>query len=290
MIGWIIIILTLFLSAWLVYKYVVDQIHALERQSFKRKCMESYYPQNLYTLDNLSSSSGSSYDKSVASDLLRLALNVELSNCTNLGPLVIPPGFSATKINGIVEGTQRMLCYILKSTTTVIIIFTGTVFTDEWDEDMELGQVEIPGIQGYKTGVKSAQGFYDMYMSVQPQIKNYMSSVSSEQRVFITGHSLGGCLSTLCALDLSDYNPVVYTFSSPRVFNLQGAQLYDALVSRTYRVFNTEDFFTTIPFPVAFDVVSEHIGNGISFTSNLGSLAGNHTEAYALNFGLGAND
>lgn len=273
-----IVILIIVLILFLAYNFIIDKIKSLEIQSYKRKCLEKYFSLPLYpptvAIDR--------YDVVLAKYLLAMALNVELSNCSkDLGPLPPVFGFSAKEITGTVLGKERMLGYVYTSPKAIIIVFTGTVFVDEWTEDAEVSQVPIETLQGSQGSQKAHKGFYDMYSSLQSALKSHIAKVRDTQPIYITGHSLGGALSTLAAFDLNQYEPIVYTFASPRVFNIEGAQGYNNLITYTYRIHNTEDIFTSLPLPVIFGVDYEHVGNGgIPFTDNLGSMAANHTDAY----------
>jgi hypothetical protein len=84
------------------------------------------------------------------------------------------------------------------------------------------------------------------------------SNYSFEPGVFITGHSLGGALAILCALEFCrELLPVsgVYTFGQPRAGNAAFANLFDAtftpggsrLKDITFRVVNQNDIVPRTP-------------------------------------------
>ena len=268
------------LAFLIVYNLILNKIRYLEIQSYKRKCLDHYFPTPLtspmFATDR--------FDENLAKYLLTLSLNVELSNCSQkLGPLPNVPGFAKRELIGTVLGRKRMLGYVFASNKAIIIVFTGTVFVDEWTEDAEVTQVPISKLGGRTTGDKAHKGFYDMYCSIRDQLLDIVKEnhMENSQTVYITGHSLGGALATLAAYDLVNFVPRVYTFAAPRVFNITGAKRYDQIITYSYRVHNTEDIFTSLPLPVIFGVEYEHTGNGgIPFTNNLGSMAANHTDAY----------
>lgn len=265
------------ITCFVIYNLIVNRIRDLEISSYKRKCMEKYLPIPYSNLDTFTGG----YDHNTSKYLLSLALNVELSNCSkNLGALPSLNGYVAKELIGTVLGAKRMLGYIFTSAKSIIIVFTGTVFSDEWSEDAEISQVSLQSLGGYRDGDKAHKGFYNMYSSIRSQLLDILKTRES-QNVYITGHSLGGALSTLAGYDLANLQPIVYTFSSPRVFNISGADRYTNIVPYTYRIFNTEDIFTSLPLPVGFNIEYQHVGNGgISFTLNLGSMSENHTDAY----------
>lgn len=74
--------------------------------------------------------------------------------------------------------------------------------------------------------------------------------------MIVTGHSLGGALATLCALDLQfnffSAEPeriVLYSFGSPRVGNSAFRQSFNRRVSNSYRVVNGMDIVPAVPRP-----------------------------------------
>ena len=222
-------------------------------------------------------------NKDLGKYFMELSYNVEASNCINLGGLPpIPKGFeNRIQIKGIsYDGIVRPFAYIFTKPKIALIIFTGTVFVDEWIEDLDLSQTAPIALKGYKKGVLCHSGFYNIYSTLQKQIRDEVINLGSVS-IYISGHSLGGALATLCAYDLAYLKPKLFTYGSPRVFNTKGSQILNEEISEIQRVYNTEDIFTTVPLPLAFDENYEHVANGgLPFTMNLGSIPENHTDAY----------
>ncbi|NES82452.1 MAG: cyclic nucleotide-binding domain-containing protein [Moorea sp. SIO2B7] len=79
-------------------------------------------------------------------------------------------------------------------------------------------------------------------------------------QIYITGHSLGGTLANLCALNLrrelgnSKILTKVYTFGAPKLGNQPFADYYNQQIETglSYRVENRLDFVPTFPFPLPF--------------------------------------
>lgn len=96
-------------------------------------------------------------------------------------------------------------------------------------------------------------GFYNSYAPAHGQIKTHLDELrTQDQPIFITGHSLGGALSTMCAYRLVRANiPVqgVYTFASPRVGNDKWKSTYASkgLHGRTQRWCNKRDLVPRVP-------------------------------------------
>ena len=75
----------------------------------------------------------------------------------------------------------------------------------------------------------------------------------------ICGHSLGGSLATLLALDVAANSafttPAVYTFGSPRTGDSLFASTFDQVVTNSFRIANRVDIVPTLPPPVDYDHV-----------------------------------
>lgn len=229
------------------------------------------------------------YKNTIARALLEIDLAVTNSNCPNT-ILAVPPGFNYLQtIYGVNPITGSNVLYAVyfysKITQTTLISFTGTSFYSEWLEDLRFEQTKPLGINNideFNTMALVHTGFYKVYMSVKPQIHQLLNSNISKQ-VIISGHSLGGALSTLCSLDIYNNSPwtlIHYSFASPRVGNPSFVSTFNSIVTNSFRVANTEDIVPTLPPAIIESILYEHIANDICFTKNLGSLEKNHTEAY----------
>ncbi|XP_044967140.1 uncharacterized protein LOC123427213 isoform X1 [Hordeum vulgare subsp. vulgare] len=118
----------------------------------------------------------------------------------------------------------------------------------------------------FKQEVQVHSGFLSAYDSVRNRIMalvrhaiGYMDEEDAEAiprwHVYVTGHSLGGALATLLALELSSSQMAkngvifvtVYNFGSPRVGNRRFADVYNAKVKDSWRVVNHRDIIPTVP-------------------------------------------
>jgi triacylglycerol lipase len=124
---------------------------------------------------------------------------------------------------------------------------------------------------------------------------------NNDTKLFISGFSLGGAISTLVALDLykckiNDYvinNFVHNSFASPRVFNIIGANHFDSLNISSHRIYNDSDIVPSLPFPIMMSSIKSlmiqdfmHTGKSISFNDNIGNYYDNHTLSYLKYFKL----
>ena len=237
------------------------------------------------------------YEQNLAIALLDTSLNVTRSNCESVLPLKNPPGFDVQfRITGPdpFDGVERMFCYLFYSTTQrkTVITFTGTFFIDEWDNDFNFPLTEVDQLNNYQPGIQCHTGFYNIYLSIRQQLLRTWSQFRFLTDVlYITGHSLGGALSTICAFDFVGPSgnsqtqfpqiPIVhYSFASPRTGNVAFANKYNELMPTGLRVYNTSDFIPELPPSIFEGNIYEHVNQAIPFTLNLGTIARNHIQAY----------
>lgn len=148
----------------------------------------------------------------------------------------------------------------------VVIAIRGTEGTLEWIHDAEFLQVPCPFLVG---AGHTEDGFTAMYESLRtgaaansPSVVRALATLQyprSVSSMTICGHSLGGALATLLALDLAANtaftNPAVYTYGSPRTGDSLFASTFDQVVKNSYRVANRLDIVPTLPPPVDYDHV-----------------------------------
>ena len=238
-------------------------------------------------MGNLSNPVPDGYDQTTAAFLLTTDLNVTIANCSKFSDVFpAPPDFDVVvPLKQTFDGVERTIGYFFYSTKlkTMLISFTGTFFFDQWESDLNFLQVDPKRLNNYEKGIKIHEGFYNIYLAIRDQLLDEVKKYSSEaEQLVITGHSLGGALSTITTFDLAKNKskPVNYTFSSHRVVNIDFDNKYDSFDLNTQRVFNTSDVVPDLPPPVLQDSIYEHVGTNIPFTQNLGDLTKNHIDAY----------
>ena len=101
--------------------------------------------------------------------------------------------------------------------------------------------------------VKMHQGFINAYLSVRDEIHEHAEK-SETTRYRITGHSLGGAIAKLCAVDLQynfgkNISIEVYTFGAPRTGNKAFTESYNKRVPDTWRIINGWDAVAGLPAP-----------------------------------------
>lgn len=133
------------------------------------------------------------------------------------------------------------------------VIFRGSDKSIDWMNNIQMRQQVYP--YGDKdTDVRFHQGFMSAYFAVRDRLLPAVEKIDSPQ-IVITGHSLGGALATIAALDIQ-YNITskrsgqeisAYTFGAPRVGNKALAESYNRRVPDSFRYIYGWDIVTRVP-------------------------------------------
>ncbi|GKV35330.1 hypothetical protein SLEP1_g43618 [Rubroshorea leprosula] len=129
----------------------------------------------------------------------------------------------------------------------------------------------------FKQEVQVHGGFLSAYDSVRIRIISlvklaigYIDEIAEplhKWHVYVTGHSLGGALATLLALELSSsqlakrqlISITMYNFGSPRVGNKRFVEVYNEKVKDSWRVVNHRDIIPTVPRLMGYCHVAQPI-------------------------------
>jgi hypothetical protein len=153
--------------------------------------------------------------------------------------------------------------YIGNRGSVAEIVFRGTTNTENWILNLDYDHVSpytnLPGSFVHK-------GFYTDYTSLQGPVKSALSALMTKvniTQIYVTGHSLGGALATLCAYDIAQTSKVpvgIYTFGSPRVGNQVFSDAFVKLIPNSIRVTNMKDPVPHLPpLPFNFHHVSQEV-------------------------------
>jgi predicted lipase len=151
----------------------------------------------------------------------------------------------------------------------VVIAIRGTEGIMEWVQDAKFGMVPCPFLPG---AGNTEDGFTVMYSSLRtgtsaasPSVVNALNGlafpipINASTSVTICGHSLGGSVVTLLALDVAANtkfnNPTVYSYASPRAGDQTFTNTYNHMVPNTYRIANRMDLVPKLPMPPLYDHV-----------------------------------
>lgn len=271
-----------FILVKLIVKRYLQQVENALKIDMHKICEETYNPKAI--------TASTSYDKANAYSFNEFC-NTTSSWAECQTPIVLIPNFSLVKTFQLVDpvDSQKLNSSIMiysQSQNIVVISFAGTVFLNEWIDDLDFKDQKQPSFVPDNFGILVERDQCLMYESMRDDILTSLSSVSNPTTlVYCIGHSLGGVLASLCFLDIQSNKPelksVLYSFGSPRNGNIVFADLISK-TNRAYRVVNTEDIIPTLPLPVMKNntVFYEHYGSMIAFTLNLKDLGKNHTIAY----------
>jgi hypothetical protein len=167
------------------------------------------------------------------------------------------------------EVSVGLICQENK-TGDVAIAIRGTEGWLEWIHDADFLQVPCPFLAG---AGHTEDGFTAMYESLRtgatpgsPTVVNALAKLPLSQpagSVTICGHSLGGALATLLALDVAANTaftePAVYSYGSPRTGDSLFAATFDQVVKNSWRVANRVDIVPALPPPLDY----EHVLNPV---------------------------
>lgn len=305
---WVIVavLLTIFILLAIAYGVVLDARNAIIRE-FTKSVNE--YCANVspieYTGVLAPPAQLGEYEKTVAQNLINANVAVSQSSCSNI-MLILPPPFTAfQRIVGIdpASGQPLMFAYIFWANESPsgpigLISFTGTVTLSQWEDDFNFQLVPATNLYGVAPGseIMVHGGFYAIYQAIRPQLWSWVDSHPNIRNLFVSGHSLGGALSTICAFDFAGsgrFNTTTnvsvlptlihQSFAAPRSGNIEYATTFNSLVPTSLRINNTEDVIPQLPPSAWQGNLYLQTNTNIPFTVNLGTLAANHTAAYVTN-------
>ncbi|QGQ45486.1 lipase family protein [Metabacillus sediminilitoris] len=167
-------------------------------------------------------------------------------------PLVLPKGYSLRytirALAGVEEPEEEVFGFIAESQDKIIVAFRGTRTFKDNESDQDLYQVPYPFV--INAG-KTHRGFTCIYQSTRNDLIRELNKLSTTKKLFVAGHSLGGALAVLAALDFAVNtrfkNPFVYTYGSPRVADPDFASRFNQTVKNSVRIYNVHDIIPTLP-------------------------------------------
>ncbi|OLP16648.1 lipase [Leptolyngbya sp. 'hensonii'] len=170
----------------------------------------------------------------------------------------------------ISQASTDTQCAILPRGTDLILVFRGSESSVDWKTDFDTRQdraefdkqvirQEIasqrdkvyPYAGSSSSGALMHRGFVNAYFSVREQIHESINRHEVSQ-VTVTGHSLGGALAILCAVDIQ-YNfsekvtVEVYTFGAPKVGNDGFRDSFNRRVPSSYHFIYGMDIVPELP-------------------------------------------
>mmetsp|Transcript_14477 Transcript_14477/g.31133 ORF Transcript_14477/g.31133 Transcript_14477/m.31133 type:complete len:987 (+) Transcript_14477:159-3119(+) len=156
---------------------------------------------------------------------------------------------------------------VVQGDTRIVLSFRGTSSLRNVQTDININMVEFemirPDTHAHRVRGRKCmvhRGFFESYMSIRTQLLDQTRRCLEEGwlqgkrlPLYLTGHSMGGALAVLAAVDvalefgLGANDLCVSTFGAPRVGNVSFAAFYEAHVRNHWRICNVLDVVPTLP-------------------------------------------
>lgn len=148
--------------------------------------------------------------------------------------------------------------FVAHNKTDVVVCFRGTESLGDWLVDLKITATE-------RTYGEVHRGFLKAYQVVEPTMAVHLqTAAASGKRLWLTGHSLGGALAVMAALEISQPASLagIYTFGQPRCVDWRSATFGKGRFGEVFcRFVNDDDLVTRVP-PHFW-----HFGNLVHFSS-----------------------
>jgi predicted lipase len=159
-------------------------------------------------------------------------------------------------------------CLLAEGPDCFILAFRGTASIRNWITDADFKR-NLLMWDNTGADVEVHAGFLAALDSIVPELWKALGGspafkIQNCKPIFVTGHSLGGALAILAALELQRQGfqiAQVYTFGQPRVGNSAFKRLYEAaLGASTFRVVYQEDIVPRVPHLPRWHDPYRHVG------------------------------
>lgn len=172
-------------------------------------------------------------------------------------------------LNQILCPTSNTLAYSwiknhedIENYKTLYISFKGVSSTKDLFDSADCNKYNYDVLNN----IKIHKGFWNKYSNLRSQLHYLINTYSTKvNQIVCTGHSLGAALASICALDIYytyKIRATLHTFGSPRVGNVDFANIMPHILNEHYRVTYMDDVVSHIPMGFEY----QHIyGNHIHF-------------------------
>lgn len=137
-------------------------------------------------------------------------------------------------------------------TNRLYVVFRGTDQPIDWINNVQFRQQIYPYGDG-NSDVRFHQGFMTAYFAIRKTLLQVVDEFNG-QHIIVTGHSLGGALATIGALDLQynlgtkdNFTFSVYTYGAPRVGNQALVDSFNRRIPDSHRFIYGWDVVTRVP-------------------------------------------
>lgn len=127
------------------------------------------------------------------------------------------------------------------------IVFCGAFDISDLPNGMDIRKLS----PSWLPDVEVHRGALEMYDSVREHIH---AEIMTPRNIITIGHSMGGALATLAAMDLHNlgYNIISASFGSPRVGDKKFVEKFNNAINTNYRVVNFYDPIQYVPTTLRF--------------------------------------
>uniref|UniRef100_A0A7C8YPZ0 Triacylglycerol lipase n=2 Tax=Opuntia streptacantha TaxID=393608 RepID=A0A7C8YPZ0_OPUST len=165
-------------------------------------------------------------------------------------------GFEIIELIVDVQHCLQAYVGVAEDPNAIIVAFRGTQehSIQNWVEDLYWKQLDLKYPDMPDAMVH--HGFYDAYHNtmLRPGVINGVKRAKEffgDLQIFVIGHSMGGAMAAICALDLTVHhnmtNVQVTTYGQPRIGNAVFASYYSQLLPNTIRITHEHDMVPHLP-------------------------------------------
>ena len=185
----------------------------------------------------------------------------------------------------ITDKTNNNLSIIAYNKNKINIAFRGTHNKNNLISNLYASQESF-----INNSIKVHSGYLKTYLSFRDKIIILINNIIKYNNIdilIISGHSLGGCIASLCSVDLvnyykNKYDIRCYTFGSPKIGNNNFVIYYNSKVKYSFRFVNNYDIFCLYP-PLP---IYKHVGKVIKLSNinnNFNFIKYHHMDVYIKN-------
>lgn len=183
-------------------------------------------------------------------------VQVEAWNCTRCAE--VP---HLQNVTVVFDPLWDLLAYVgyLPDAQSIVVVFRGTDSSSlyNWMDNLRAWRTDHMYPMPQAPHAKIHSGFYLLWSasSLQSTITTLVGNLLvkfPKARLYAAGHSMGGALAQLCAIDFKFYynftEVYVYTFGAPRLGNIEFAALFVNSTTEAWRLTHNRDIVPSLPF------------------------------------------
>jgi pimeloyl-ACP methyl ester carboxylesterase len=167
--------------------------------------------------------------------------------------------FAGWKTNFVASHATDTRALIACDGQDCLVAFRGTQDLRNWLTDLDCAFTRLGNMRLHR-------GFYAALESVREELEAEIAG-TQYQRLWLTGHSLGGALAMLCARAWHGAVEGVYTFGQPRAGDAAFRDDFNARQGqRAFRIIHADDVVARVPWLLG---AYRHAGHEIFYPSTL---------------------